>query len=151
VFCIAEEVALECQARVPILEDVQGLLISANGMQRWLCNETLCNKVLSDTQRQAVGQPTEQSTVIPVEQGSQAVRTSWLTTPTLAKIEKVFYRGIVWCIKVPSAAFVVKRSGKVFITGNSGFPKSLTLKEGKRKGWGTALKPAVEFWILAKK
>lgn len=34
------------------------------------------------------------------------------------------YSGIVWCVYVPSSAFVARRNGKVFITGNSGFPKS---------------------------
>jgi DNA modification methylase len=32
----------------------------------------------------------------------------------------------------------------------SGFPKSMNLK-GDQKGWGTALKPACEFWTLARK
>jgi DNA modification methylase len=33
----------------------------------------------------------------------------------------------------------------------SGFPKSHNVKEGDFKGWGTALKPACEFWTLARK
>lgn len=110
---------------------------------------------------------------------------------------------------VPTGAFVARRNGKVFITGNSGFPKSLDVskaidahlgaeREIKRDwafasggvtptaqnaqcmacgkwrfavdrclcqrdsgpstpeaaqwdGWGTALKPAAEHWILARK
>ena len=39
-------------------------------------------------------------------------------------IEPVRYEGIVWCLTVPTGAFVVRRNGKVFVTGNSGFPKS---------------------------
>lgn len=35
----------------------------------------------------------------------------------------VHYRGKVWCVRVPSGAFVARRNGHVFITGNSGFPK----------------------------
>lgn len=35
------------------------------------------------------------------------------------------YDGMVWCVGVPTGAFVVRRNGKVFITGNSGFPKSM--------------------------
>lgn len=34
------------------------------------------------------------------------------------------YRGKVWCLTVPTGAFVVRRSGRPFITGNSGFPKA---------------------------
>jgi site-specific DNA-methyltransferase (adenine-specific) len=110
------------------------------------------------------------------------------------------YFGEVWCIKVPTGAFVARRNGKVFITGNSGFPKSLDVgkaidkaagaerevigihrrhgggslhsnsmagplgtasslpltapatKEAKKwEGWGTALKPAGEPIIVARK
>lgn len=35
------------------------------------------------------------------------------------------YQGTVWCIQVPKTAFVVRRNGRPFITGNTGFPKSL--------------------------
>lgn len=31
----------------------------------------------------------------------------------------------MWCVRVPTGAFVARRNGKVFVTGNSGFPKSL--------------------------
>ena len=34
----------------------------------------------------------------------------------------VDYDGLVWCVRVPSGAFVARRNGLVFITGNSGFP-----------------------------
>lgn len=36
---------------------------------------------------------------------------------------KVRHNGKVWCLTVPTGAFVVRRDGKPFITGNSGFPK----------------------------
>src|SRR5690625_1135938 len=39
-------------------------------------------------------------------------------------INEVDYEGDVWCVTVPKGAFVVKRNEHVFITGNSGFPKS---------------------------
>src|SRR5690625_5096161 len=39
-------------------------------------------------------------------------------------IHEVDYEGDVWCVTVPKGAFVVKRNDHVFITGNSGFPKS---------------------------
>ena len=34
------------------------------------------------------------------------------------------YSGMVWCVRVATGAFVARRNGKIFITGNSGFPKS---------------------------
>lgn len=111
------------------------------------------------------------------------------------------YEGNVWCVRVSTGAFVARRKGKVFITGNSGFPKSHDVSKGIDKaagaerpvvgrkrnnkgdsgdqtyaalgefrqskfsdvtapalpesaawqGWGTALKPACEPWVLARK
>lgn len=139
-----------------------------------------------------------------IEQRPQTVRASRHTTSNLARITPVHYRGKVWCIKVPTGAFVARRNGKVFVTGNSGFPKSLDVGKaidkaagatreivGRRtdraatpkqdirggnlmngingaidcsaitapstnaakqwQGWGTALKPAWEPIILARK
>ena len=57
------------------------------------------------------------------------------------------YVGKVWCLRVPTGAFVAVRGGVAFPTGNSGFPKS----HGAGDGWGTALKPAFEPIILARK
>lgn len=36
----------------------------------------------------------------------------------------VDYNGIVWCIESEFGNFIAKRKNKIFITGNSGFPKS---------------------------
>lgn len=151
--------------------------------------------------------PGEQRTGEPggarVESGSQAVRASRFTTSDLARVTPFHLTGKVWCVKVPTGAFVARRNGKVFITGNSGFPKSLDISKaidkaagaerevvgvGKGRtgaaaqphgasfsddayqwpgefkvtapatpeaaqwaGWGTALKPAYEPIILARK
>ena len=43
---------------------------------------------------------------------------------TVARTSRVAYSGTVWCVNVPSSYFVARRNGKVFITGNSGFPKA---------------------------
>ncbi len=48
----------------------------------------------------------------------------------------VFYEGIMWCIRVASGAFVARRNGKAFITGNSGFPKSLDVSKAIDKAAG---------------
>ena len=108
------------------------------------------------------------------------------------------YTGKVWCLRVPTGAFVAVRNGVAFPTGNSGFPKSLdaskaidqhlgferevtreatapairgdvigfdqrasTDRERRDKpvspqavqwdGWGTALKPAYEPIVVARK
>ncbi|AFQ97465.1 DNA methylase [Mycobacterium phage Dorothy] len=56
------------------------------------------------------------------------------------------YTGEVWCVKVPTGAFVARRNGKVFITGNSGFPKSLDVSKAidKRPGVGRHAEFAAE-------
>lgn len=53
--------------------------------------------------------------------GSRGIRLG----TTVARTSRVNYSGIVWCVNVPSSYFVARRNGKVFITGNSGFPKAL--------------------------
>lgn len=39
------------------------------------------------------------------------------------------YTGKVWCLRVPTGAFVAVRNGMAFPTGNSGFPKSLDVSK----------------------
>jgi site-specific DNA-methyltransferase (adenine-specific) len=73
------------------------------------------------------------------------------------------YDGEVWCVRVETGAFVARRNGRVFITGNSGFPKSLNVKKAVLKagvdseaasqfdGLGTALKPSWEPILVFRK
>lgn len=46
------------------------------------------------------------------------------------------YTGEVWCVTVPSGAFIVRRNGKVSVSGNSGFPKSLDVSKAIDKASG---------------
>lgn len=92
------------------------------------------------------------------ERGAQEVRGDRFTGTTLARVTPIHYTGVVWCVKVPTGAFVARRNGKVFVTGNSGFPKSHAVDKnvpeehaGAWKGWGTALKPSHEVIVLARK
>lgn len=84
--------------------------------------------------------PDEQCSVQPVavqvESGPQAVRASRFTTSDLARITPFHLTGKVWCVKVPTGAFVARRNGKVFVTGNSGFPKSLDVSKAIDKAAG---------------
>jgi hypothetical protein len=72
-------------------------------------------------------QPDQQCAREPValqdQPGAQTVRGSRFTSADLVRIEPEFYDGIAWCVTVPTGAFVARRNGKVFVTGNSGFPK----------------------------
>jgi len=49
------------------------------------------------------------------------------------------YTGEVWCVRVPTGAFLARRNGRVFITGNSGFPKSLDVSKAIDKANGDPL------------
>lgn len=46
-----------------------------------------------------------------------------------ANVERIHYHGVVWCVRVPTGAFVARRKGMAFVTGNSGFPKSLNVSK----------------------
>lgn len=158
--------------------------ISSDGPERWLRDGA---PAIGGAGHRAVStstgngsprrpQPNQQSLTEPdavrLQSGPQTIRASRYTRTDLARIEPVHYTGKVWCVKVPTGAFVVRRNGKVFITGNSGFPKSLDVSKAidkaagaERKtrripltneakqwnGWGTALKPAWEPIIIARK
>ena len=75
------------------------------------------------------GQPSGEPDAVQQQLGAQTVRGDRATRPTLATISPEWYEGEVWCLKVPTGAFVVRRNGKIFVTGNSGFPKSLDVSK----------------------
>jgi hypothetical protein len=102
--------------------------VFTDGKKRWICNGTSFDNgsILGDMfrekpssasyQSRPPGQPTEKPDVISVKQGTQIIRR--------ARVEKIEYSGIIFCPTVSTGAFVARRNGQVFITGNSGFPKS---------------------------
>lgn len=59
--------------------------------------------------------------------GKKTFRIPGLNGDIPCTIKKIPYKGKVWCVEVESGAFVARRKGKIFITGNSGFPKSLNI------------------------
>lgn len=83
----------------------------------------------SSHQPESARQSTGKSPTILLESRPQTVRASRYTRADLALIEPIHYQGIVWCVRVPSGAFVARRNGKVFVTGNSGFPKATNLSK----------------------
>jgi hypothetical protein len=50
-----------------------------------------------------------------------------------AMVGRQYYRGKVWCVRVATGAFVAIREGNSFVTGNSGFPKSLNVEKALEK------------------
>lgn len=55
---------------------------------------------------------------------------------TLATITREHYQGLVFCPTVSTGCFVARRKGKIFLTGNSGFPKAMNISKAvdKRNG-----------------
>jgi DNA modification methylase len=109
--------------------------IHQHGPQGWLCDGTsfACspgdwpssktNRSCSSRGSQCYEQQLGKFRIIRQQSGPQTIRTSRLAQADLARIEPIHYEGLVWCPNIPSGAFVARRNGKVFITGNSGFPK----------------------------
>lgn len=65
------------------------------------------------------------------ERGCVYVNTNTDTTEIQARhrTPAESYAGSVWCVTVPSGAFLARRNGRPFVTGNSGFPKSLDVSK----------------------
>ena len=110
-----------------------------DGEKRWICNGTSVTGGSTDRETfvehrsrtsqesQCGGQQIGESDVICNKQRSQDVR-GWKTyTTTLATVTPEQYSGIIFCPTVSTGCFVARRNGKVFITGNSGFPKSMNI------------------------
>lgn len=115
--------------------------VSSNGSQGRLCDGASTgasegDRPLLDAHRSGPpreprqpGQPDREPDVVREQQGPQAVRASRFTASDLAAVTPIHYTGKVWCVKVPTGAFVARRNGKIFVTGNSGFPKSLDVSK----------------------
>jgi len=73
---------------------------------------------------QPAGQSAGEFGAVCEQSRSQTIRAPRYTRTDVARVTPIRYSGIVWCVKVPTGAFVARRNGKVFVTGNSGFPKS---------------------------
>ena len=78
---------------------------------------------------QPEGQQARELGSLAVEPGSQDARVGpdgrgCFLPSTRVEAERVDYAGVVWCITVPHGAFIARRKGLIFATGNSGFPKA---------------------------
>ena len=144
------------------------------GQKRWVHSrasfnygkiyEKMLNKNGSSSshQPQSCRQQNKKSSIIQDKQRTQTIRS------TRAKITPIEYKGKVWCVEVPTGAFIARRNGKIFITGNSGMPKGLNISNALKKiakkenisleeeinkwnGWATTLKPSWEPITIAMK
>lgn len=218
---ISSEEGILCECKYKICVVPHGF--PQNGSERWICNGTPDNNgeatessyskigMRSSYQSQSNGQSDREPDVIQEQSRPQEIRSRKSYNTTLATINPIEYSGLIFCPTVSTGCFVARRNGKIFLTGNSGFPKSLdiskqidkqagverevigtkqhssslenalnnkigylqddanknnkkmfgygeesitipsTLKAKQWSGWGTALKPAVECWWLARK
>ena len=122
--------------------------IYRNVKKRRLCNGTPFNscantrKMLkedgsrSSHRPQSSQQRPEQFNVICEQPTAQEIRSDGATRTTLATVNPIEYKGNVWCVQVPTGAFVARRNGHIFITGNSGFPKSMDISKALDKAQG---------------
>lgn len=119
-----------------------------NEPQGWLCHGASADSsngdwatvdasgVCSPRKPRCDGQPIGEPDAFCDERGSQAVRARASYRTTLATVTAVEYSGMIWCPTVSTGAFVARRNGKVFITGNSGFPKSMDVSKAIDKAAG---------------
>jgi len=122
--------------------------VPTDGEERWLCYGTSVDRgaALGETveadrsstsyRSRSDQQRSCESCVVSEQQCSQEVRSYGKTRTTLATVEEVEYAGKMWCVQVPTGAFVARRKGKIFITGNSGFPKSHDISKAIDKKLG---------------
>jgi site-specific DNA-methyltransferase (adenine-specific) len=83
----------------------------------------------SPYQPQRRRQQAEKSDAFREQSSPQEIRRRPGYKTTLATITPIEYKGKIWCIQVSTGAFVARRNGKIFITGNSGFPKSTDISK----------------------
>ncbi len=118
------------------------------GSERWLRDGTSVassegNRASADQERMRPsrqprrnGQQNRESLAVHLERRPQAARARTSYHATLATITPFIYTGVIFCPTVSTGAFVARRNGKVFITGNSGFPKSLDISKAIDKAAG---------------
>ncbi len=106
------------------------------GSERWLCygtsiisiptnwQDTFKNRDCSSQRPQSRKQFSKQSTTFCQQSTSQTSRSRESYKTTLATIKQEYYEGIIYCPTVSTGCFVARRNGKIFLTGNSGFPKA---------------------------
>jgi site-specific DNA-methyltransferase (adenine-specific) len=119
--------------------------IFGNGSERWVCNGTpfvSCSIVgempvtcgsSSSYRSRSNQQYFGEFNAIQEQSRSQKSRRYGITR---AKVTTEKYTGIIFCPTVSTGAFVARRNGKIFITGNSGFPKSLDVSKAIDKAAG---------------
>jgi len=123
--------------------------ISFNVKERWLCDGTqntggstnwktiIEDRGSSSYRSQSSKQFIEQLDAFYEQPTSQEIRTfSRSYNTTVATVTREYYEGLIFCPTISSGCFVARRNGKIFLTGNSGFPKAANISKlvDKRNG-----------------
>lgn len=97
------------------------------GASCWSCADA--NRSGTPCEPQCDGQPAAKPDAVRNERRAQGIR-AWSGHKTaVVRVVPFHYTGKVWCLRVPTGAFVAVRNGVAFPTGNSGFPKSLDVSK----------------------
>ena len=83
----------------------------------------------SSYQSQSVGQSVDKLNAIQEQSRPQEARSRTQYKTTLAIPTLKQYKGRVWCVETSTGVFIARRNDKVFITGNSNFPKASDLSK----------------------
>ena len=123
--------------------------ISIDGKEGWICNgtsdigsstdwETIIEIGGSSSYRsRSKEQFSGESDVVFIQPRTQEIRTpSRPYKTTVATISKEYYEGTIFCPTVSTGIFVARRNGKIFLTGNSGFPKAMNVSKAVDKRLG---------------
>lgn len=134
------------------------------GSERWLCNGTSYpsskrdwstvdeNRGGSSYRSQSGQQLINESNAFLKQSTSQEIRTfprSYKTT--VATVTKQYYQGLVFCPVVSTGCFVARRNGKIFLTGNSGFPKAANVSKLVDKRNGRVFNTSVKDYLNQKR
>ena len=87
-------------------------------------------------QPQRDGQQPNEPHAVCHERTAQGIRAWGGHRSAVVRVVPFHYTGKVWCLRVPTGAFVAVRNGVAFPTGNSGFPKSLDVSKAIDKAAG---------------
>lgn len=124
---------------------------AADGAVGWLCDGApiiggACDWANLDAggvrtphQPQRDGQQPNEPHAVRDEWIAQGVRAWGGHNTSLVRVVPFHYTGKVWCLRVPTGAFVAVRNGVAFPTGNSGFPKSMDVSKQIDKHGGQSV------------
>jgi len=147
-----------CQSKNQIREMPSNF--RSDGEERRLCDGTSSyncnaikspldkNRMCSSCEPQCRRQQDRKFNAFQNKSRPQEIRTRPEYKTTLATIKEIKYTGTLFCPTVSTGFFVARRNGKIFLTGNSGFPKAtdiskqLDKKAGKLNTQGSGFNTA---------